>query len=161
MSADRLMRTARWIESFDGGIAKLRDIILNDSLGICADLERYMDEYVGSYFDEWAEALKDPVKVAKFRQFANTDETSYNAEQIEERGQMRPADWPKEVRQPRACSCPDLPRSSQAWCSRRRTSRRQNRRGNGARCARWPLSRRRRPVQPAWPSSVRRLGQAR
>lgn len=43
MSADRLARTARWIESFDGGIAKLRDIILNDSLGICADLERYMD----------------------------------------------------------------------------------------------------------------------
>lgn len=59
--------------------------------------------YVGSYFDEWAEALKDPVKVAKFKQFANTDETSYNAEKIQERGQTRPADWPKDVRlRPRA-----------------------------------------------------------
>lgn len=51
--ADKLMRTARWIEQFDGGIDKLRRIIIDDELGICEDLDREMDELVASYVDEW------------------------------------------------------------------------------------------------------------
>lgn len=41
------MRTARWIEQFEGGIEKLKKIILEDELGICAELDRYMDAIVG------------------------------------------------------------------------------------------------------------------
>ncbi|GAA5924803.1 hypothetical protein JCM10213_000447 [Rhodosporidiobolus nylandii] len=93
-TADKLQRTAPWVESFEGGIEKLRDILINDSLGICADLEAEMDNLVGTYKDEWAAATQDPEARKKFKQFANTDERRLNSEKIVERGQERPADWP-------------------------------------------------------------------
>lgn len=95
-TADRLQRTARWIEGLPGGIKYLREVILDDKLGICADMERQMQELVDSYFDEWAEILKDPVCQGAFKQFNNTEETSETVEIISERGQDRPANWPKE-----------------------------------------------------------------
>lgn len=51
--ADKLMRTARWMEQFDGGVEKLRKIIIDDELGIGEDLDREMEELVASYVDEW------------------------------------------------------------------------------------------------------------
>lgn len=51
--ADKLARTARWIESFDGGIEKLRKIIIDDELGICDELDKEMAELVDTYVDEW------------------------------------------------------------------------------------------------------------
>lgn len=94
-TADRLQRTAPWVESFEGGVDKLRKILIDDELGICADLEAEMDALIGTYQDEWATALKDPNLRQSFRQFANTPERRLNSELITERGQQRPADWPK------------------------------------------------------------------
>ncbi|PPQ70227.1 hypothetical protein CVT24_013085, partial [Panaeolus cyanescens] len=96
MTADRLQRTARWIESLDGGIDKLRKVVVEDSLGICSELESFMQNLVGTYEDEWATVVKDPTKRQQFRQFVNTAEKRAQAEIVEERGQHRPADWPKE-----------------------------------------------------------------
>ncbi|KXN90613.1 Nitrite reductase [NAD(P)H] [Leucoagaricus sp. SymC.cos] len=95
MTADRLQRTARWIENMDGGIEKLRKVILEDQLGICAELEAIMDNLVNTYEDEWANVVKDPVKRRQFKQFVNTPERRQQSELIEERGQKRPADWPR------------------------------------------------------------------
>ncbi|GAA5913645.1 uncharacterized protein JCM6883_004036 [Sporobolomyces salmoneus] len=95
-TADRLQRTSVWLESLEGGIDKLRRIVLDDELGINADLEQEMEGLIGHYFDEWAEALKDPKIKRKFKQFANTDERTQSVEIIKERGQERPADWPKQ-----------------------------------------------------------------
>jgi nitrite reductase (NAD(P)H) len=39
-TADRLQRTARWIENLPGGVNYLRQVIVDDSLGICAELEK-------------------------------------------------------------------------------------------------------------------------
>ncbi|GAA5872094.1 hypothetical protein JCM8547_003101 [Rhodosporidiobolus lusitaniae] len=94
-TADKLQRTAPWVQSFEGGVDKLRDILINDSLGICADLEAEMDNLIGTYKDEWAAAIQDPEVRKTFKQFANTDERRLNSELITERGQQRPADWPK------------------------------------------------------------------
>ncbi|CAE6540498.1 unnamed protein product [Rhizoctonia solani] len=94
-TADKLMRTARWIEQFEGGIEKLKKIILNDELGICADLDREMDALVGTYQCEWTEVVKNPERRKQFRQFVNSDERQAQIEPIVERGQTRPADWPK------------------------------------------------------------------
>ncbi|KAI0716158.1 nitrite reductase [Cerioporus squamosus] len=94
-TADKLMRTARWLEAMDGGIEKLRKVILDDELGICADLEREMDELVGTYFDEWRAVVDDPERQKRFRQFVNTNERVAQTEKITERGQVRPANWPK------------------------------------------------------------------
>ncbi|KAF7323911.1 NAD(P)H nitrite reductase [Mycena kentingensis (nom. inval.)] len=95
MTADRLQRTARWIENMDGGIEKLRRVILQDELGICKDLEALMDNLVGTYQDEWAQVVKDPETRKKFKQFANSAEPFPQIDKVTERGQKRPADWAK------------------------------------------------------------------
>ncbi|KAM0439871.1 hypothetical protein ACHAPT_000968 [Fusarium lateritium] len=92
-TADKLQRTARWIESLPGGLKYLQEVILDDKLGICASLEAQMQELVDSFFDEWAEAIRTPAIAAKFRQFHNTAETTTNMEVESDRGQKRPALW--------------------------------------------------------------------
>merc|ERR1711939_440496 len=89
-TADKLQRTARWLENLPGGIKYLREVILEDKLGICASLEAQMEELVGTFFDEWAEAVKDPAKSKQFTQFDNTTETLENMELEQDRGQTRP-----------------------------------------------------------------------
>ncbi|TPX34003.1 assimilatory sulfite reductase (NADPH) [Synchytrium microbalum] len=98
-TADRLQRTARWLEKMDGGIEYLKAVIIDDKLGICADLEKEMEDLVGSYFDEWAAVVNDPVRRAEFKQFVNTDEKQPVIEMVEVRGQKRPADWPVEKKE--------------------------------------------------------------
>ncbi|KAG5990021.1 Nitrite reductase [NAD(P)H] [Claviceps pusilla] len=95
-TADKLQRTARWLESLPGGIKYLREVILQDKLGICASLELQMKNLVASYFDEWAEAIRDPLMVAQFRQFQNTPDSQETVQMEQDRGQSRPVDWPKE-----------------------------------------------------------------
>lgn len=95
-TADKLQRTARWIESLPGGMKYLREVIIDDELGICADMERQMEELVGSYFCEWTETIRDPERRKYFEQFANTSETVEMVEMVNERSQQRPAYWPKE-----------------------------------------------------------------
>ncbi|EAU81298.2 nitrite reductase [Coprinopsis cinerea okayama7 len=95
MTADKLQRTARWIENMEGGIQKLQRVILDDELGICKDLDALMDNLVNTYEDEWAAVVKDPAKRKAFKQFVNTHETRPQSEMITERGQPRPADWAK------------------------------------------------------------------
>ncbi|OAL23482.1 hypothetical protein AYO22_06532 [Fonsecaea multimorphosa] len=96
-TADRLQRTARWVENLPGGIQYLREVILEDKLGICAELEKQMQELVGTFFCEWTEVLNDPEKRKAFQQFANTAENKEPAvEKVEERGQSRPAYWAKD-----------------------------------------------------------------
>lgn len=92
-TADKLQRTARWIENLPGGIKYLQEVVLQDKLGICKDLEAQMEELVGTYFCEWTETLKDPEKLKVFQQFANTKETQANIERVDDRDQQRPAHW--------------------------------------------------------------------
>jgi nitrite reductase (NAD(P)H) len=94
-TADKLQRTARWIENLPGGIKYLKEVILDDKLGICADLEKQMEDLVGSFFCEWTEVLRSPERKQLFSQFANTEDTVENVEKVEEREQQRPAYWPK------------------------------------------------------------------
>lgn len=95
-TAERLQRTARWIESLPGGIAYLKEVIIEDRLGICSEMEKQMQELVDGYFCEWTEILADPDRQRIFRQFDNTDEAVETVETVTERGQSRPADWATE-----------------------------------------------------------------
>ena len=70
-TADRLQRTAPWIESLEGGIDHLREVIMEDSLGICASLDEQMATHVAGYADEWAAVLDDPDKLERFTSFVN------------------------------------------------------------------------------------------
>jgi nitrite reductase (NADH) large subunit len=70
-TADRLQRTSSWIESLDGGLDYLRSVIIDDSLGICADLDAAMERHVATYADEWRATLEDPDKLRRFVSFVN------------------------------------------------------------------------------------------
>jgi nitrite reductase (NADH) large subunit len=96
-TADRLTRTSTWLEKLDGGIEYLREVVVNDKLGICKDLERQMQHLVDTYRCEWAEVVKDPQKRAQFRVFANSAESDDSVELMSERGQTRPRDWVKDM----------------------------------------------------------------
>jgi nitrite reductase (NADH) large subunit len=82
-----------WLEKMEGGIERLREIILDDGLGICDELEKQMQFLVDSYKCEWKEVVNDPQKRRLFKQFINTDETEPTIEFIHQRDQHRPADW--------------------------------------------------------------------
>ncbi|KAK7407944.1 Nitrite reductase [NAD(P)H] [Neonectria punicea] len=96
-TADKLQRTARWVENLPGGLKYLQEVILDDKLGICASLEAQMKELVDSFFDEWAEAIRTPAIAAKFRQFHNTSDTVPNTEVEQDRDQQRPVLWAGEA----------------------------------------------------------------
>ena len=87
-TADRLQRTAAWIEAMDGGLSHLRDVVVDDRLGICASLEEAMARHIAGYSDEWRAVLEDPARLAKFASFANAPGTPDSAiEFTVERGQ--------------------------------------------------------------------------
>ncbi|TFK21046.1 nitrite reductase [Coprinopsis marcescibilis] len=123
MTADKLQRTARWIENMEGGIEKLRKVIIDDELGLCKDLDAMMDNLVNTYEDEWAAVVKDPSKRKLFKQFVNTDERRAQSELIQDRGQTRPADWAKDY-PPVKLSIDQLstPKSEWSWISVARKS---------------------------------------
>ncbi|MBS9371360.1 nitrite reductase large subunit NirB [Rhodococcus sp. B50] len=73
-TADRLQRTAPWLEALEGGLEHLKDVVCNDALGIADDLEAAMAKHVGGYKDEWAGVLEDPEKLARFVSFVNAPE---------------------------------------------------------------------------------------
>ena len=95
-TADKLQRTARWVEQLPGGIQYLREVVLQDKLGICAELEKQMGELIGTFFCEWTEVINNPERQKVFQQFGNTKQTQDTIEYINERDQPRPADWPVE-----------------------------------------------------------------
>ncbi|MBQ1072037.1 nitrite reductase large subunit NirB [Micromonospora sp. C31] len=70
-TADRLQRTAAWIEALEGGLDHLRAVIVDDSLGLCAELDAAMARHVDSYSDEWRDVLEDPVRLRRFASFVN------------------------------------------------------------------------------------------
>lgn len=91
-TADRLQRTAPWLADLDGGIERLREIILDDALGVCADLDAAMDAHVAGYSDEWRDVLEDPATLARFRSFVNAPAMADpDLAYVPERGQKRPA----------------------------------------------------------------------
>lgn len=90
-TADRLARTSVWYNTLEGGIDHLKSVLLDDSLGICAELEEQMEALVGTYRCEWKEAVRDPEMRARFRHFVNTTEGDDTIQFEIERGQIRPA----------------------------------------------------------------------
>jgi NAD(P)H-dependent nitrite reductase small subunit len=104
-----------WLEKLEGGIEQLKNVIINDSLGICEQLEKDMQVLVDSYRCEWAEVVNNPELRAKFAHFANSPDLDPNVEFIEQRGQTRPKDWEKEAAAPAARARVSLPVVQRQW----------------------------------------------
>ena len=89
-TADRLQRTSVWRESLEGGLDYLKEVIIDDSLNLAAELEAQMQLVIDRYECEWANTLKDPEKLKRFRTFVNQQGGDPNIQFVEERGQRRP-----------------------------------------------------------------------
>jgi nitrite reductase (NADH) large subunit len=70
-TANRLQRTAPWLDELAGGLAHLHEVIIDDSLGLAVDFEAAMDRHVTGYECEWKAVLDDPDKLARFVSFVN------------------------------------------------------------------------------------------
>ncbi|MFE4868454.1 nitrite reductase large subunit NirB [Streptomyces sp. NPDC056682] len=90
-TADRLERTSVWLERIEGGLGHVKDVVVDDSLGICAELEALMAAHVAGYRDEWAETLDDPERLARFVSFVNAPGTpDPSVRFVPERDQIKP-----------------------------------------------------------------------
>jgi nitrite reductase (NADH) large subunit len=74
-TADRLERTSTWLDRIAGGLGHVRDVVVDDSLGICEELESLMAAHVADYRDEWAQTINDPERLARFVSFVNAPDT--------------------------------------------------------------------------------------
>ena len=80
------------VEATEGGPEHLRAVVMDDSLGLCAELDAAMVRHVATYSDEWADTLADPERLARFTSFVNAPEVpDPSIAFVTERGQIRPA----------------------------------------------------------------------
>jgi nitrite reductase (NADH) large subunit len=94
-TADPLTRTATWLNKMEGGLEYLRDVVVNDSLGIGAELEKEMENLIANYHCEWKKVVENPSLRAKFKHFLNAEEADPTIEYVDMRGQKIPVDWNK------------------------------------------------------------------
>jgi nitrite reductase (NADH) large subunit len=90
-TADRLERTAAWQRKLPGGIDDVRRVVMEDSLGIGADLEADMARHVDAYECEWAATLANPVRLERFRSVVNEPGGLPRPARVEIRGQRVPS----------------------------------------------------------------------
>lgn len=93
-TADTLTRTATWLNKMDGGMEYLRNVVVNDSLGMAAQWEAEIQVLVDSYKCEWKEAIENPEIKKRFNHFVNAPEEKDPSIKFETmREQKKVADW--------------------------------------------------------------------
>jgi nitrite reductase (NADH) large subunit len=90
-TADKLQRTSTWMDNMEGGLEYLKDVIINDRLGIAEDLEKEMALIIDTYQCEWKTTIEDEQKMKQFRHFINSDKKDNKVVFVQERDQIRPA----------------------------------------------------------------------
>jgi nitrite reductase (NADH) large subunit len=95
-TADRLQRTAPWLEAMEGGLDHLREVVCNDSLGLAGEFEEAIARHVEGYACEWKGVLEDPDKLSRFVSFVNApDVADPTIEFTEQSGRKVPIGMPK------------------------------------------------------------------
>jgi nitrite reductase (NADH) large subunit len=89
-TAGPLVRTSTWLEKLDGGLEYLKEVIINDSLGIVQTLEEEMQGLVDTFECEWKQAIEDPEMMKRFSHFSNSDERDDTLEYLPLRDQKTP-----------------------------------------------------------------------
>ncbi len=92
-TAGPLVRTAPWLEKLEGGIEYLKQVVIEDSLGIVEELEKEMESLVNKYECEWKQAIEDTNMKKRFRHFVNSDDTDDNLVFVPMRDMKMPKAW--------------------------------------------------------------------
>jgi nitrite reductase (NADH) large subunit len=90
-TADKLQRTSLWLESLEGGIDYLKQVIIHDKLGLNSQLEAEVARLREQVTCEWKETVEDPRQHARFAHFINTSQRDPLVQHVPEREQHRPA----------------------------------------------------------------------
>merc|ERR1712187_620992 len=77
-------RTSKWLENMEGGIDHVREVVVDDKLGLCEELDARMASQVETYTCEWKTVVDTPELRKKFRQFVNVDDKKYGDIEWEE-----------------------------------------------------------------------------
>ncbi|MES2649166.1 MAG: nitrite reductase large subunit NirB [Bacteroidota bacterium] len=93
-TADPLTRTATWLNKMEGGINYLRNVVVNDSLGLAEQFEMEMEALVKTYKCEWKEAIENPAIRKRFSHFVNAPEEKDPSVKFDAmREQKRATEW--------------------------------------------------------------------
>ncbi|MCG9576743.1 nitrite reductase large subunit NirB [Vibrio tubiashii] len=91
-TAAPLQRTSVWFENLEGGIDYLREVIIEDKLGINDQLETDVAKLVEEYRCEWTDTINDETQLKRFAHFVNSEERDDNVMFVTDgREQHRPA----------------------------------------------------------------------
>ncbi len=90
-TADRLQRTSTWMENLEGGLDYLKQVVIEDKLGLGDEMQADMANVINTYECEWKKAINEPETLKRFRHFVNSDATDNRVVFVQERGQIRPA----------------------------------------------------------------------
>ncbi|WP_067145860.1 nitrite reductase large subunit NirB [Pseudotamlana agarivorans] len=92
-TAKPLQRTAAWQERLEGGMDYLKEVIIDDKLGIASDLENEMETLVNKFECEWTQAVNDPEMMKRFNHFVNSEDEDDNLVFVPMREQKMPEPW--------------------------------------------------------------------
>lgn len=92
-TADPLTRTATWLNKLEGGMSYLKNVVVNDSLGIAGQLEEEMQLLVDSFHCEWKEVVNNPQLRKRFSHFVNAPTEKDPNVKFQSMRQQLKADW--------------------------------------------------------------------
>ncbi|WPU93236.1 nitrite reductase large subunit NirB [Mucilaginibacter sabulilitoris] len=92
-TADPLTRTATWLNKMDGGMSYLKNVVINDSLGIAEKLDEEMQQLVDTYHCEWKEVVENPNLRKRFAHFINAPEEKDPSIKFETMREQVKAQW--------------------------------------------------------------------
>ena len=92
-TAGPLVRTSTWLEKLEGGLEYLKQVVIEDSLGIATALDLEMQGLVDNYECEWTQVVEDPEMQKRFSHFVNSEERDDNIEFVPMRDQIMPRPW--------------------------------------------------------------------
>jgi len=92
-TADPLTRTATWLNKMDGGMSYLKNVVINDSLGIAEKLDEEMQQLVDTYHCEWKEVVENPDLRKRFAHFINAPQEKDPSVKFENMREQVKAQW--------------------------------------------------------------------
>ncbi|MDN5288354.1 MAG: nirB [Mucilaginibacter sp.] len=92
-TADPLTRTATWLNKMEGGMSYLKNVVINDSLGIAEKLDEEMQQLVDTYHCEWKEVVENPALRKRFAHFVNAPEEKDPSVKFEAMREQVKAKW--------------------------------------------------------------------
>ena len=91
-TADRLQRTSVWLENLEGGLDYLKEVVIEDKLGLAEELEKSMLDNIANYQCEWKTTLESPEKLRRFSHFINSPDRDEALQFVTLRDQKFPKD---------------------------------------------------------------------